>query len=65
MPIPMPKMDIPTKSNIAFAGRAGNGKMNVEIVLPKEHLMEISGFFQKMQQQQMEMMKAGQTPAVK
>jgi len=52
MPIPMPKMDIPTKSNIAFAGKVGNGKMAVDIALPKEHLMEISGFFQKMQQQQ-------------
>lgn len=52
MPIPMPKMDIPTKSDIAFASKISNGKMSVEIVLPKEHLMEISGFFQKMHQQQ-------------
>jgi hypothetical protein len=52
MPIPMPKVDIPTKSGIAFAGKAGGGKMAVEVVLPKEHLMEISSFFQKMQQQQ-------------
>jgi len=56
MPVPMPKMDIPTKSNIAFASRAGNGKMSIEIALPKEHLMEISGFFQKMQQQQQQQM---------
>jgi prepilin-type processing-associated H-X9-DG protein len=53
MPIPMPKMDIPTKSNIAFAGRASDGKMTVDIAFPKEHLMEISSFIQKMQQQQM------------
>jgi hypothetical protein len=52
MPIPLPKMDIMTKSNIAFASRTGNGKMAVDIALPKEHLMEISSFFQKMQQQQ-------------
>jgi len=45
-------MDIPTKSNIAFASKAGDGKMAVDIALPKEHLMEISSFFQKMQQQQ-------------
>ena len=47
MPVPMPfaKMDIATKSNIAFAGKAGNNRMTVEIALPKEHLTEmISGF---------------------
>ncbi|OHB60389.1 MAG: hypothetical protein A2167_07200 [Planctomycetes bacterium RBG_13_46_10] len=65
MPIPIPKMDIPTKSNIAFTGKAGNGKMSLEVALPKEHLMEISSFFQKMHQQQQEMMKAGQTPNAK
>ncbi len=54
MPIPMPmlQMDIPTKSNIVFAGKAGNGKLAVDIALPKEHLMEIMGVFQMMQQQQ-------------
>jgi len=52
MPIPMLQMDIPTKSNIVFAGKAGNGKMVVDIALPKEHLMEITGIFQKIQQQQ-------------
>ena len=50
-PIPMPQMDIPTKSNIAFAGKAGNGKLTFEIALPKEHLTEIMTAFQKMQQQ--------------
>jgi len=52
MPMPMPKMDIPTKSNIAFAGKAGSGKMSLRVAFPKEHLMEIMGFFQKMQQQE-------------
>jgi len=53
MPVPTPftQMDIPTKSNIVFAGRAGNGKMAVEIAFPKEHLMEVMGIFQRMQQQ--------------
>ena len=46
-------MDIPTKSNIIFAGKAGNGKMVVDIALPKEHLTEIAAAaFQMMQQQQ-------------
>jgi len=52
MPMPMLQMDIPTKSNIVFAGKAGNGKMVVDIALPKEHLTEIVAAFQMMQQQQ-------------
>jgi hypothetical protein len=46
VPVPIPQMDIPTKSNIVFAGKAGNGKMVVDIALPKEHLMEIMAAFQ-------------------
>ncbi|HIJ51629.1 MAG TPA: hypothetical protein HPP66_00565 [Planctomycetes bacterium] len=47
MPAPMPlaKMDIPTKSNIVFAGKAGNNRMTVDIALPKEHLTEIVSAF--------------------
>ncbi len=53
MPMPMLQMDIPTKSNIVFAGKAGNGKMVVDIALPKEHLTEIvAATFQMMMQQQ-------------
>ncbi|MHC4111897.1 MAG: redoxin family protein, partial [Planctomycetota bacterium] len=45
-PIPFAQMDIPTKSNIVFAGKAGNNRMTVEIALPKEHLTEIIAAFQ-------------------
>ena len=51
MPIPMPQMAVPTQSNIAFAADVGQGKMTAQIALPKEHLMEIMGVFQAMQQQ--------------
>ena len=57
VPVPIPQMDIPTKSNIVFAGKAGNGKMVVDIALPKEHLMEIITAFMKMKQQQQMMMQ--------
>ena len=66
MPMPMLQMDIPTKSNIVFAGKAGNGKMVVDIALPKEHLTEMMAAFQIMmqqqimQQQQKMMMQQGQ-----
>jgi len=62
VPVPIPQMDIPTKSNIVFAGKAGNGKMVVDIALPKEHLMEIMAAFMKMQQQQKMMMQQNQSP---
>jgi len=59
MPIPMPMLqtDIPTKSNIALAGKAGNGKMVVDIALPKEHLKEITTAVLTMQQQMKMMMQ--------
>jgi hypothetical protein len=60
VPVPIPQMDIPTKSNIVFAGKAGNGKMVVDIALPKEHLMEIMAAFMKMKQQQQMMMQQKQ-----
>jgi len=62
VPVPIPQMDIPTKSNIVFAGKAGNGKMVVDIALPKEHLMEIMAAFMKMKQQQQMMMQQNQSP---
>jgi hypothetical protein len=53
MPIPMPmlQMDIPTKSNIVLSGKVGNGKMAVDIAVPKEHLKEMMTAVQMMQQQ--------------
>jgi hypothetical protein len=54
MPIPMPQMDIPTKSSVVWAANLGDGKMVVEIALPKEHLMEMMAVFQAMQQQKMQ-----------
>lgn len=59
-PVPMPEMDIPTKSNIAFVGKIGGGKMAVEIALPKEHLTELAAAFQMLQQQKLEQMKTQQ-----
>ena len=59
MPIPMPMLptDIPTESNIVFAGKTGNGKMVVDVALPKEHLKEIMTAVLMMQQQMKTMMK--------
>jgi hypothetical protein len=39
-PMPIPFDKIPTKSNIAFAGKGDNGKLVVDVAVPKEHIME-------------------------
>jgi len=57
MPVPMPQIDIPTKSNFAFAGSVGNGKLTFDIAIPKQHLTEIMAAFQMMMQQQMKSSK--------
>jgi predicted Zn-ribbon and HTH transcriptional regulator len=59
-PVPMPEIDIPTKSNIAFAGKIGGGKMAVEVAMPKEHLTELTAAFQMLQQQKLEELKKQQ-----
>ena len=65
MPIPMPMLqtDIPTKSNIALAGKVGNGKMVVDIALPKEHLKEMMTVVLMMQQQMKMMIQQNPNPS--
>jgi hypothetical protein len=60
----MPQMDFPTTSNIVLAGKTENGKMVIDVALPKEHLTEIMKAFQTLQQQKMKMMQQqqGMTP---
>ncbi len=56
-PIPMPQLDMQTKSNLAFAAKVGNGRVSVDIALPKQHLTECVSAAMAMQQvfaQQME-----------
>ncbi|MHC4476470.1 MAG: hypothetical protein ACYTEL_12540 [Planctomycetota bacterium] len=50
-PIPMPPVQIPTKSNIVVAAKCENDALSIHIALPKQHLTEIMGMFMMMQQQ--------------
>ena len=52
VPAPVPQVNVPSKSNIAIGGKADNGKMVVNIAIPKEHLSEIMSIFMMMQMQQ-------------
>lgn len=53
-PLPMPQMEIPTKSNIIAAGKVGEGRVVLDIAVPKEHLAEVMGGVLMMQQQMMQ-----------
>ncbi len=53
-PIPMPQTDIPTQSSLAVASDAANGKMTVDLAVPKQHVLEIMGAVMQMQQQHMD-----------
>ena len=55
MPVFMPEIDFPTKSNFAFAGSVGNGKATFDVAIPKQHLAEIMAAFQMMQHQMQQM----------
>ncbi len=51
MPLPegvdTTQLKVATKSNVAFAGRTTEeGKLAMQIVLPKEHLLEIKSVFE-------------------
>ncbi len=50
VPIPIPPMDVQTKSNIVIAGRAADSRMVVNMAVPKQHLIEIMSAFMMMQQ---------------
>jgi len=50
VPIPIPPMDVQTKSNIVIAGRAADSRIVVNIAVPKQHLVEIVSAFMMMQQ---------------
>ncbi|MBN2139257.1 MAG: type II secretion system protein GspG [Sedimentisphaerales bacterium] len=63
MDVPMPKLDInvPTKSNLAIAGKIGGGKIFVDIAIPKQHLSEIVMALMQMQQQMQKQQLKGNT----
>jgi len=52
VPIPLPALpDVPTASNLVFAGRATDGSFTLDIAVPKQHLMEITSAVQMIMQQ--------------
>jgi hypothetical protein len=54
VPIPLPRLNVQSKSDIVVSGKAGDNKLVVDISVPKAHLAEVIGAFMTMQQQQMQ-----------
>ncbi len=55
------QLEVPTESNIAFASRTTEGKMTLQMALPKKHLLEIKTAFEtlipQLEQQAKELQK--------
>lgn len=51
MPVPLPQISAQSQSDIALAGKMTGGNLNVDMALPKQHLIEIVSAFMQLQQQ--------------
>ena len=51
MPMAAPPAEVPTQSNVAFAGQIGDGRLRIETAVPKQHVLEVMAVVMKMQQQ--------------
>ncbi len=59
MPIPLPQTNMPSQSSVAIAGNVGDGKMKLDIAVPKQQVMEVMGLVMQMQMQQMQQNNGG------
>jgi len=57
----MPQVDVPSKSNINIAGKIADGKVVVDIAVPKQHLAELVSAVMIMQQQMQSQMSVTST----
>jgi len=59
-PAAMPQTDIPSSGNFVFAGGSADGRLTIDIALPKTHLVEFMTMMQMVMMQQMQ--QQGQRP---
>jgi hypothetical protein len=60
--LPFTLPDMPSKSNLVFGAKVGNGSMAIDFALPKEHLSEMMMAFQMVMQQQMQQQQMQRPP---
>lgn len=56
-PIPIPASNISSQSNMAIAGDTADGKLTIQLAVPKQHVLEIMGMVMQMQMQQQQGMQ--------
>jgi hypothetical protein len=61
VPVPTTQPSTPSQSDIAIAGTCGDGKLSIEMAVPKTQVMEIMNSVVQMQQQQMQPQPTPQT----
>ena len=63
--MPMPKVETPTQSDVAFAGNIGNSRLRATIAVPKQQVLEIVSVVTSIKQKMHEMRKerSGQGPS--
>lgn len=52
-PLPIPQTAVPSQSAVAIAGNIGDGKMRLDVAVPKQQVLDIMGMVMQMQMQQM------------
>jgi hypothetical protein len=65
MPIPAPQAEVPTRSDIAFAGDIGSNRLLLNVAVPKQQVLEMKELIMRMQQQQPQPPQQPQQPQPK
>ncbi|MGE5295727.1 MAG: hypothetical protein ACM3VT_12940 [Solirubrobacterales bacterium] len=58
-PVPIPQIEAKSQSNIALAGNIADGKLGIQLAIPKQQVQELMGAFMQMQQQRMQQQQQG------
>jgi hypothetical protein len=65
MPVPAPQVEVQSQSNIAFAGDIGNGRLLIDIAVPKQQVLEIKEIITQMQQKMQPQQKPSAPPGAR
>jgi hypothetical protein len=52
--LPLPPLEAATQTDVAFSGKIGDGRLQIGVAIPKQHVQEIMMAVMKMQQSMMQ-----------
>jgi len=64
VPVQIPQIPVTSTTNLAFAAKAGGGKLALDVAVPKQHLTEMMAIFQLMMMQQMQQQHTPAAPQI-